>query len=132
MLPVRVLVVCSSRSLLRRVGVALELEGYMVTPAGGKTTPAAILARTVPDLVVAQVRPDRTSIEVWRRAIDSYRTRRPLSVLALVTGSIREEERKVLEEVADLGIAERPLRKRAIMSRLEDWYTSEAPMLRVG
>ncbi len=132
MLPVRVLVVGNSRVLLRRLRVALESEGYLVTLARGNGVPAVLLARSVPDLLIAQIQPGRTTIEAWRRAVDSFRSHRSLSVLALMTGSSGEVERKALEEVADLGIVQRPLRKRVIMGRLEEWYASEAPLLRAS
>jgi CheY-like chemotaxis protein len=132
MLPVRVLVVGNSRVLLRRLRLALETEGYLVTLARGNGAPAVLLARSVPDLLIAQVPPARTAIEAWRRAIHSFRAHRALSVLAILTDASTEPGRKTLEEVADLGIAERPLRKRAIMGRLEEWYASEAPLPRAG
>jgi CheY-like chemotaxis protein len=132
MLPVRVLVVGNSRVLLRRLRVALESEGYLVTLARGNGVPAVLLARTVPDLLIAQIQPGRTTIEAWRRAVDSFRSHRSLPVLALMTGSSGEVERKALEEVADLGIVQRPLRKRVIMGRLEEWYASDAPLLRAS
>jgi CheY-like chemotaxis protein len=132
MLPVRVLVVGNSRVLLRRLRVALESEGYLVTLARGNGAPALLLARSVPDLVIMQPHTARTAIEAWRRAVDSFRSHRSLSVLALMTRPSGEEERKAIEEVADLGIVQRPLRKRAIMGRLEEWYASEAPLLRAS
>ena len=132
MLPVRVLVVGNSRILLRRLRVALESEGYMVTLARGNGVPAVLLARSVPDLVITQVRPSRTTVEAWRRAVDSFRAHRSLSVLALATDAAGEEERKALEEVADLGVIQRPLRKRVVMGRIEEWYTAEAPLLRAS
>lgn len=132
MLPVRVLVVGNSRILLRRLRLALEGEGYMVSLARGNGTPAVVLARSEPDLVIAQIRPDRATIEAWRRAIEAFRAHRSLSVLALMTGASSEEERKTLEEMADLGIVQRPLRKRVVLGRLEEWYASEAPLLRAS
>lgn len=132
MLPVRVLVVGNSRVLLRRLRVALESEGYMVTLARENGSPAVLLARAAPDLAILQLRSARPMLEAWRRAVDSFRSHRPLSILALMTGPAGEEERKTLEELADLGIVHRPLRKRAVMGRLEDWYASEAPLLRAS
>lgn len=104
----------------------------MVSLARGNGAPAVVLARSEPDLVIAQIRPDRATIEAWRRAVEAFRTHRSLSVLALMTGATSEEERKTLEEMADLGIVQRPLRKRVVLGCLEEWYASEAPLLRAS
>jgi DNA-binding response OmpR family regulator len=132
MLPVRVLVVGNRRNLLRRLRLTLESEGYLVTVARDNGAPALLLARVVPDLLIAQLPPSRTAIEGWRRAIDTFRAHRSLSVLALMPASAGEAEHKAVEEVADLGIAGRPLRKRAVLECLENWYSAEAPLLRAS
>lgn len=132
MLPVRVLVVGRNRVLLRRIRRTLESEGYLVILARGSVVPAVLLARTAPDLLIAEIPPARTSIETWRRAIESSRARRPFSVLALTMDAPGEDERRALEEIADLGVAERPIRRRDFLRRLDDWYESEAPQLRAG
>jgi len=132
MLPVRILVVGNTIGLQRRLFAALDRQGYAVSIGAGGPPPALTLARNCPDLLILEVGPALGRIESWRRAIASFRSRRPLSVLAIAPESLDRDERATLESTTDLGIIVRPTSTTEIVQRLDEWYDSETPVMEVN
>jgi hypothetical protein len=132
MLPVRILVVGNTIGLQRRLFAALDREGYAVSIGAGGPPPTLTLARNCPDLLILEVGPALGRIESWRRAIASFRSRRPLSVLAVAPESLDHDERATLESITDLGILFRPTSTKEIVERLNEWYESETPIAEVN
>lgn len=132
MLPVRILVVGNTVGLQRRLFTALDREGYAVAIGAGGPPPALTLSRNCPDLLILEVGPALGRVESWRRAIASFRSRRPLSVLVLAPENLDRDERAALESITDLGIMVRATSTKEIVERLEEWYDSETPMVEIN
>jgi DNA-binding response OmpR family regulator len=132
MLPVRILVVGNSIGLQRRLFDALDREGYAVSIGAGGPPPALTLARNCPDLLILEVGPALGRVASWRRAIASFRSRRPLAVLAIASESLDHDDRSSLESITDLGILVRPTSTTEIVQRLDEWYESETPIAEVN
>ena len=132
MQPVRILLIGEATNLLRRLRLRLEIQGYEVTMGCGAPSPGSAsrgLARTFSSLSLGRA---AGRAETLRLGIEAYRVRRPLSVLFLVNDGIGEHERQLAEEIADLGLVQKPRRTRKVIERLESWYESESSMLLAG
>lgn len=132
MLPVRVLIVGNTVGLQRRLYGALDRDGYSVMIGAGGPPPALTLTRNCPDLLILEVGPALGKLERWRRAIASFRSRRPLSVLAIAPESLDQKMRANLEAIPDLWLLTQPVSTTDICDRVEEWYSSEAPMRATG
>jgi DNA-binding response OmpR family regulator len=132
MLPVRILVVANTIGLQRRLYSVLDREGFAVSIGAGGPPPALTLARNCPDLLILEVGPALGRIESWRRSIASFRSRRPLCVLAIASENTDHDDRAALEEIADLGLLVRPASTREILERVSEWYDAETPLVQAG
>jgi len=132
MQPVRILLIGEAVNLMRRLRFRLETLGYEVTLGCGAPSPAFSLTRVRPDILVAELSAGDGRVETWRRAIESYRSRRPLSVLFLADERTGLGDRTLAAEAADLGLVERPQRARKVIERLESWYEAETSNLLAG
>jgi hypothetical protein len=132
MQPIRILLIGEAQNLMRRIHVRLETLGYEVTLGCGAPAPSFSLSRVRPDILVAELSAGDGRVETWRRAIESFRMRRPLSVLFLADARSGLADRAMAEELADLGLVEKPQRARKVIERLETWYESETSTLLAG
>jgi DNA-binding NarL/FixJ family response regulator len=125
MIPVRVLLVDESLPRLRELTEELEASGGFevftaVSPAGGQLR----LARLQPDLLIANPYAGRGTAEEWRRAVERYRSGRPLSVLILAD-RVHEPDKSVLRSVADLGVVPHQQAGRVLETILSGWARRE-------
>jgi DNA-binding NarL/FixJ family response regulator len=125
MIPVRVLLVDESLPLLREVKEELESSGGFevftaVSPAAGMLA----LARLQPDLLIANPYAGRGTAEEWRRAVDRFRSGRPLSVLVLAD-RLPEPDASVLRDIADLGVVAHRQGSQVIETVLTGWACQE-------
>jgi hypothetical protein len=132
MQPVRILLIADTIHLMRRLRFRLEAQGYEVTLGCGAPSPAFSLSRVRPDVLIAELSAGDGRVETWRRGIESYRMRRPLSVLFLADERVGKGERPLAEGIADLGLVEKPHRTRKVIERLETWYEAETSTLLAG
>jgi len=132
MLPVHVLLVGESLDLFRRLRAPLEAEGMDVSLGSAGPSPGILLARAGPDLLIAEFPGRHSRIEAWRRAIESFRMRRPLAVLAIAPRILSVDEQRILDEIADLGVLRRRPPWEEIVARVEDWYADQTPCLKAG
>ena len=132
MQPVRVLLIGDTMNLMRRLRLRLEAQGYEVTLGCGAPSPTFSLSRVRPDVLVAELAAGDGRVETWRRGIESYRLRRPLSVLFLADERAGRRDRILAEEIADLGLVEAPHRARQVIERLDSWYEAETCLLLAG
>ena len=132
MLPVRVLIVGNTVGLQRRLYGNLDRDGYAVSIGAGGPPPALTLTRNCPDLLIVEIGPALGKLERWRRAIASFRSKRPLSVLAIVPENLDSKEKINIESIPDIWIMIQPVSANDIRERVGDWYTSETPMRATG
>ena len=83
MAPPRILVIGDSIALLRKLYSALSNQGYEVAVGAGGPSPSLTICRNSPDLLIVELGPGLGRFERWRCAIESYRSRQPLSILTI-------------------------------------------------
>jgi DNA-binding NarL/FixJ family response regulator len=125
MIPIRILLVDDAQSDLRSLSEELEeAGGFEVITAASPVSGMLSLARHQPDVLLVNPVAGQGSVEEWRRAVEHYRSARPLGLLVLA-GRISARDRETLEELADVGIMEYPLQPELIREVLAHWAGTE-------
>ncbi len=123
MLPLQIVLVGHSIGLLRKIYHGLDRQGHLISVRTGGPSPMLTLTRTGPELLILELGSGLGSLETWRRAIHSYRSRCKISVLAVGTKKLDREPRRFVEDVADLGVLIRPFSTEELVHRIDDWIS---------
>ncbi len=130
MIPIRILLVDEGPESLEGLKDELESSGsFEVTWATTCGAGMLSLARSRPDVLVLNPYAGRGSVEEWRRAVERYRSARPLGLVA-VAGRIPAPDRAPLRQMADLGILGPGVSAERIRSRLVRWADPESLLTR--